>query len=263
MNPSDIPSSSHGFMEAPVAARISIKGRRISARSSAPRSSIHSAKLSRNSSTSRSIKIFADVKDLLGIRGSSHIRPPDHAEIYNSFQSSSMSVHEIESSTGDFDHLIPEESNLIQDDVQIYQDVEAQNPCKAKESPTMITIPESGTRRFTASPDLYESFPRPPAKVLQSHHRVLAQYERLCPELLPLESPAIPESEIREKPSPRIDKLLPPPPYHSFTRQKKLMVTVLVSLAGSLSPMSSTIYFPALNTIATVSLPRSHNLHAH
>jgi hypothetical protein len=45
----------------------------------------------------------------------------------------------------------------------------------------------------------------------------------------------------------------PPQPYHVFSKQKKLRLAYLVSLAAVFSPLSSNIYFPALNTIAAVS----------
>ena len=39
-------------------------------------------------------------------------------------------------------------------------------------------------------------------------------------------------------------------PYHIFTRRKKWVLVYLVSLAGMFSPLSSNIYFPAINTIS-------------
>jgi hypothetical protein len=45
----------------------------------------------------------------------------------------------------------------------------------------------------------------------------------------------------------------PPQPYHVFSKQKKLRLAYLVSLAAVFSPLSSNIYFPALNTISAVS----------
>jgi hypothetical protein len=43
------------------------------------------------------------------------------------------------------------------------------------------------------------------------------------------------------------------PPHHIFNRSKKKRLVYLVSLAAALSPLSSNIYFPALNEIALVS----------
>jgi hypothetical protein len=42
------------------------------------------------------------------------------------------------------------------------------------------------------------------------------------------------------------------PPHHVFNRKKKKLLVYLVSLAAMFSPLSSNIYFPALDTIATV-----------
>ncbi|KAJ5826381.1 hypothetical protein N7474_003519 [Penicillium riverlandense] len=41
-----------------------------------------------------------------------------------------------------------------------------------------------------------------------------------------------------------------PPPYHVFTRYRKLQMVCIVSLAAIFSPLSSNIYFPALGTIS-------------
>lgn len=40
------------------------------------------------------------------------------------------------------------------------------------------------------------------------------------------------------------------PPYHIFSRPQKWNLVVLVSLAGSFSPLSSNIYFPAIDSIS-------------
>jgi hypothetical protein len=44
----------------------------------------------------------------------------------------------------------------------------------------------------------------------------------------------------------------PPPPYHVFTRTRKLQMVCIVSLAAIFSPLSSNIYFPALGVISKV-----------
>lgn len=41
------------------------------------------------------------------------------------------------------------------------------------------------------------------------------------------------------------------PPHHTFSRRQKWHLVYLVSLAGCFSPLSSNIYFPALETIST------------
>ncbi|KAJ5183112.1 hypothetical protein N7492_000728 [Penicillium capsulatum] len=42
----------------------------------------------------------------------------------------------------------------------------------------------------------------------------------------------------------------PPPPYHVFSRSRKLQMVCIVSLAAIFSPLSSNIYFPALGMIS-------------
>ena len=42
--------------------------------------------------------------------------------------------------------------------------------------------------------------------------------------------------------------------YHIFTRKQKKFLVLLVSLAAVFSPLSSNIYFPALVSIANVSV---------
>lgn len=45
-----------------------------------------------------------------------------------------------------------------------------------------------------------------------------------------------------------------PPPYHVFSRSRKMQIVFLVSLAAIFSPLSSNIYFPALGLISNVSV---------
>lgn len=47
------------------------------------------------------------------------------------------------------------------------------------------------------------------------------------------------------------DPVVEEKPHSLFTRQQKMIITVLVSLASVFSPMSATIYVPALPTIAS------------
>lgn len=51
-----------------------------------------------------------------------------------------------------------------------------------------------------------------------------------------------------------LEKNLPEPPYHVFSRPKKKQLVYIVSLAGLFSPLSSNIYFPALGQISRVCL---------
>ncbi|KAF7558136.1 hypothetical protein G7Z17_g143 [Cylindrodendrum hubeiense] len=53
------------------------------------------------------------------------------------------------------------------------------------------------------------------------------------------------ESQIQSQPA-KTDE----PPYHIFSKRQKWNFVYLVSLAGSFSPLSSNIYFPAINTIS-------------
>ncbi|TVY13550.1 Itaconate transport protein [Lachnellula arida] len=59
------------------------------------------------------------------------------------------------------------------------------------------------------------------------------------------------EIHIEGKQKAFVDKSLPQPPYHVFDHGKKLQIVVLVSLAGILSPLSTSIYLPALTAIAS------------
>lgn len=55
-----------------------------------------------------------------------------------------------------------------------------------------------------------------------------------------------------------------PPPYHVFSRSRKLQMVYIVSLAAIFSPLSSNIYFPALGLISKVisySIPRNNSVH--
>lgn len=50
----------------------------------------------------------------------------------------------------------------------------------------------------------------------------------------------------------RLDSQDPPPPYHVFTRSRKLQIVCIVSLAAIFSPLSSNVYIPALGMISKV-----------
>jgi hypothetical protein len=57
-----------------------------------------------------------------------------------------------------------------------------------------------------------------------------------------------------------LEKNIPEPPYHVFSRSKKKQLVYIASLAGLFSPLSSNIYFPALGQISRVcqrSLPKT------
>lgn len=58
--------------------------------------------------------------------------------------------------------------------------------------------------------------------------------------------PEVPVSVALESQTPS------PPPYHVFSRTRKLQMIFIVSLAAIFSPLSSNIYFPALGEISRV-----------
>lgn len=63
---------------------------------------------------------------------------------------------------------------------------------------------------------------------------------------LPLSSPPstlVESAEISRSPAPE-------PPYHILTKAQKWRLVFFVSLAGAFSPLSSNIYFPAIQTIS-------------
>ncbi|KAF4626811.1 hypothetical protein G7Y89_g11352 [Cudoniella acicularis] len=77
---------------------------------------------------------------------------------------------------------------------------------------------------------LYESFPRPPS-------RVLLHLTKVFPEMPQHKQPAY------------IGKSLPRPPYHVFDTTKKKRTLYMVAIVGVLTPLSTFIYFPALGAI--------------
>lgn len=57
-----------------------------------------------------------------------------------------------------------------------------------------------------------------------------------------------------KKQGPELQPLETEPPYHVFSRRRKKEMVYIVSLAGLFSPLSSNIFFPALGSVARVSL---------
>ena len=55
------------------------------------------------------------------------------------------------------------------------------------------------------------------------------------------------EAELRSLPSPSTER---DPPYHIFNKKRKWLLVYIVSIAGMFSPLSSNIYFPAINAIS-------------
>lgn len=57
------------------------------------------------------------------------------------------------------------------------------------------------------------------------------------------------DTSIEQSPVPS-DPPQPKPPYHILSKKQKWNLVIFVSLAASFSPLSSNIYFPAINTIS-------------
>jgi hypothetical protein len=71
-------------------------------------------------------------------------------------------------------------------------------------------------------------------------------------------SPSLSAQDEKHLPTPSSDSInlesqIPkPPPYHVFSRSRKMQMVYIVSLAAIFSPLSSNIYFPALGLISKV-----------
>jgi hypothetical protein len=57
------------------------------------------------------------------------------------------------------------------------------------------------------------------------------------------------DSQLPDKPP------APEPPYHIFKKSEKWTVVAIIGVAGLFSGLSSNIYFPSLDAIATVRVP--------
>lgn len=90
----------------------------------------------------------------------------------------------------------------------------------------------------TNTKSIYSLFPDPPDP--------LEHFDKWFPD-----SP-VEEKHEEQKQKAFVEKSLPQPPYHVFDRSKKLQLVILVSFAGILSPLSTSIYLPALMAIASV-----------
>lgn len=77
------------------------------------------------------------------------------------------------------------------------------------------------------------------------HSEPLASFKDLFPAI---QTRAYEENQRRVN----VDKRLPEPPFHVFCFKKKILLTCLVSVAGLLSPMSGSIYFPAITAVVEV-----------
>lgn len=198
-----------------------------------------STKLSRNSSLtsqSRSIPIFVHVGELLKPAGSSPRSPPlleTHAPSsnwnWNTVQSD-MGVNRAVPNTPSSEmRTMPKPAGQASTSDS---KVESKTKVQEKKVDTEDARSETGTR------SLYSLFPEPPDP--------LEHFDKWFPETLREQTP------VEEKQKVAVNKTLPQPPYHVFNRSKKLQIVILVSFAGILSPLSTSIYLPALAEIATV-----------
>ncbi|CAG8949605.1 hypothetical protein HYFRA_00007838 [Hymenoscyphus fraxineus] len=100
---------------------------------------------------------------------------------------------------------------------------------RSTRSPEMSNNPKSSTTLGI--------FPAPPTP--------LDHFEKWFPK-----SPMEVAMPITEAPELFVDKRLPHPPYHVFDHSQKRLLVILVSYVGILSPLSSSIYFPAITAIS-------------
>ncbi|TVY71173.1 Itaconate transport protein [Lachnellula suecica] len=216
-----------------------------------------STKLSRNSSMtskSRSVPIFVHVGDLLKPPGSSPQFPPaqetsEHTSEDDSNQANTAMGINRTTPTVPHNAVTPQTvmGGSRTPPTEPHYVVSPQTPFPSQpngdtkdESTTEVT--ERATRpedieSETNTKSIYSLFPEPPDP--------LEHFDKWFPE--------IPQQVARmeEKQKARVDKSLPQPPYHVFDSKKKMQIVILVSMAGILSPLSTSIYLPALTAIAS------------
>ncbi|TVY45223.1 Itaconate transport protein, partial [Lachnellula subtilissima] len=183
-------------------------------------------KLSRNSSMtskSRSIPIFVHVGDLLKPPPTSPVPPPDQ----NLPEASSEPMQSDLGAGRTSSPSLPRSKTLA-------QSTSITEPGSSKESVREEGKLDAG--RQTKS--TYSLFPEPPTDPFEHFDKWF---------------PKSPHEEIHMEGRQKafVDKSLPQPPYHVFDHSKKLQIVILVSLAGILSPLSTSIYLPALTAIAS------------
>jgi hypothetical protein len=185
-------------------------------------------------SKSRSIPIFVHVGDLLKHPGGSPKFPPD--------QETNEHVSQVEQDPGQStvgpSRTIPTEPRP-EASLGAYP---AQNPSKDASKVEVIMqeikkAPSLEETKLKRTRSIYSLFSEPPDP--------LEHFDKWFPE-----SPQTPP--VEEKQKARVHKSLPQPPYHVFDPNKKMQLVILVSLAGILSPLSTSIYLPALAPIASV-----------
>ena len=190
--------------------------------------------------SSQSIKIFADVENLSS--------PSDGRQS----EEKAMDLN-----TGE--ELV--DPNLVPLDVRPTKTIVVPDPVSPVSPPAVRpqrNAHQNEPRRAAGNSDrasnenimgLFGAFPAPPLRpnVVNFQYPLRSDRFRVSPP-----SSAGSASVRGHKRMASVDKLLPEPPYHSFDLRKKRIVVGLVSLASMLSPLSTSIYFPALNAIAMV-----------
>jgi len=127
------------------------------------------------------------------------------------------------------------------------------NEYNAAQTPEKMSSLDSNNKddwRSTIS--LVELFPEPPHQPFY-HPKRLLSFKKLFPESRYMMSGAQTTPESQRNQVLNIDKSLPQPPYHVLGHRKKAWLVGLISLAGSLAPLSASMYFPALGQVAAVS----------
>ena len=192
--------------------------------------------------SSESITVFANASDLPSRNGSQYSKAGEPKIAHDpspsdlAFKKNRINTSDSISSLG-FDEEVPAP---LQDPVDtpqkghVDQAVVTRQQISRQGSFRNLWRPRSVDRKEHS---LFESFPRPPSKVLLHIAGVF------------------PERPEHKQPV-HVDKSLPPPPYHVFGRGKKKRILYMVAIVGVLSPLSTFIYFPALGDISRVSSSR-------
>jgi hypothetical protein len=202
-------------------------------------------KMSRNSSLtskSRSIPIFVHVGELLKPSSSSAKLPLDQ-ETNKHF--SEANPKPVQSDMG-ASRTSPSDrrSNVPPQSMPASQPNTGESKLERTTEEKATGTEDMKSERHTKS--IYSLFPEPPDP--------LEHFDKWFP--------ATPSGEkhVEEKQKAFVNKSLPQPPYHVFDRSKKLQLVILVSFAGILSPLSTSIYLPALIAIASVCIePQERN----
>jgi hypothetical protein len=171
-------------------------------------------------SNSQSIKIFADVEELLSPSTGRNAIPKAPQSAFSSRLPAKP----------DAMYSGKAERNLY---------LEPQDP------PSQISRGKNTDEDWRTTENLVYSFPEPPRQTLSCPRRLLS-FKKLFPESRYM------ADQSQEYPVANIDKMLPQPPYHVFESRTKKLLVYLLSASGLLSPLSTAIYFPALIAVMKV-----------